>query len=130
MMAKSCRISGTETLGMPSNLIDRTSPMHGTIPTPPVLDVQTEIILTQKLQIPLRAKVLDLLQQLTLAQKPSNWFSIYLCTFVLLHNCSLLTAHDMQYAIKKGLKVLSFLASIIIKFLALLTLYIEEAREA
>lgn len=104
MMAKSCRISGPETLGMSSDMIDKTSPMHGKIPTPPVLDVQTETIITQQLQIPLRTKVLELLQQLTLAQKPSNWFCIYLCTFVLLHNCSLLTTHDMGYAIKKGLK--------------------------
>jgi hypothetical protein len=79
--------------------------MHGKIPVPPVLSAQVSFIVVEKLQIPLRTRILDLLQKLTLAQKPSNWFCIYLCTFILLHNCSLLTDHDMGYARKHGLKV-------------------------
>jgi len=89
---------------MSPDILDESSPIHGKIPTPPVFDVQAHI-LAQKIQLPLRAKILELLQQLTLAQKPSNWFCIDLCTFILLHNSSLLTIHDIGYARKYGLKV-------------------------
>jgi hypothetical protein len=40
-----------------------------------------------------------------LANKPNNWFCIYLCIFILLHNCSLITKQDVSYAKKHGLKV-------------------------
>jgi hypothetical protein len=109
MCTKSQRISGSETLGMSADLMDSSSPMHGKIPVPPVLGAQVSFIVQQKLQLPLRSRILDLLQKLTLAQKPSNWFCIYICTFILLHNCSLLTDHDMGYAQKHGLKVRNLL---------------------
>jgi hypothetical protein len=121
MCVRSQRISGTETLGMSLDIMDRSSPMHGKIPVPPVFAAQAQFIVTQKLQAPLRDKILDLLQQLTLAQKPSNWFCIYLCTFILLHNCSLLTEHDIGYAKKHGLKVCNEFSCLLM--ILLLTLY-------
>jgi hypothetical protein len=105
MTTRSVRITGTETLGMSSELMDKSSGMHGKIPIPPVLGAQMQLILNHKLQAPLRSKILTRLQKLTLEQKPDNWFCIYLCTFILLHNCSLLTIHDIGYARKHGLKV-------------------------
>lgn len=85
--------------------MDKSSGMQGKIPIPPVLGAQMQLIINHKLQAPLRSKILVRLQKLTLDQKPDNWFCIYLCTFILLHNCSLLTAHDIGYARKHGLKV-------------------------
>jgi hypothetical protein len=105
MRTRSVRITGAETLGMPSDLMDKSSGMHGKIPIPPVLGAQMQFILNHKLLAPLRSKILVRLQKLILDQKPDNWFCIYLCTFILLHNCSLLTAHDVGYARKHGLKV-------------------------
>jgi len=105
MTTRSLRITGSETLGMSTDLMDASSGMHGKIPIPPVLGAQMQLILNQKLQAPLRSKILTRLQKLTLEQKPDNWFCIYLCTFILLHNCSLLTIHDIGYARKHGLKV-------------------------
>ena len=105
MTTRSVRITGTETLGMSSDLMDNSSGMRGKIPIPPVLGAQMQLILNHKLQAPLRAKILAKLQRLTLDQKPDNWFCIYLCTFILLHNCSLLTIHDIGYARKHGIKV-------------------------
>jgi hypothetical protein len=104
MCTRSVRITGTETLGMPPDLMDKSSGMHGKIPIPPVMGAQMQFILNHKLLAPLRSKILVRLQKLTLEQKPDNWFCIYLCTFILLHNCSLLTAHDVGYARKHGLK--------------------------
>lgn len=104
LTTKSARIVGAETLGMTPEMMDKSSGMQGKIPVPPVLGAQLTLIATHSLQAPLRAKVLDRLQKLVLAQKPENWFCIYLCTFVLLHSCSLLVEHDIGYAKKHGLK--------------------------
>jgi len=104
MCSKSARISGSETLGMSSDLLDESSPLYGKIPVPPVLGAQSNFIVTNILQGPLKTKILDLLQKLTLAQRPETWFCIYLSNFILLHNCSLLTEHDIGYARKHGLR--------------------------
>lgn len=105
MTTRSLRITGPETLSMPSDLMDKSSGMRGKIPIPPVMGAQMQLILNHKLQAPLRTKILTRLQKLTLEQKPDHWFCIYLCTFILLHNCSLLTIHDIGYAQKHGIKV-------------------------
>jgi hypothetical protein len=101
---RSIRITGNETLGMASDILDETSPLHGNIPIPPVMGAQIELILIQAIQVPLRTLVLDLLQKLVLANKSSAWFTIYLCIFILLHNCALITKHDAGYARKHGIK--------------------------
>ncbi|CAG8961672.1 hypothetical protein HYFRA_00006209 [Hymenoscyphus fraxineus] len=104
MTTRSLRITGTETLNMPSDLMDASSGMQGKLPIPPVMGAQMQMILCHKLQAPWRSKILTRLQKLTLEQRPEHWFCIYLCTFILLHNCSLLTIHDIGYARKHGLK--------------------------
>lgn len=102
---RSIRICGGETLGMTRDIFDETSPLHGEIPVPPVMGAQIELILIQRIQIPLRKKVLEMLQALIVANKPSTWFTIYLCTFILLHNCSMITKYDSGYAKKYGFPV-------------------------
>jgi hypothetical protein len=104
MCTRSAHITGRETLGMVPDTGDMSYPMKGKIPIPPVLGAQINLIISHKLQAPLRSRILDRLQKLILAQKPENWFCVYLCIFVLLHNCSLLTEHDIGYARKHGLK--------------------------
>lgn len=105
---RSIRICGEETLGMPRNILDETSPLRGEIPIPPVMGAQIELIL-RSIQIPLRKKVLNQLQTLILEKKPHTWFTIYLCSFILLHNCAMMTKHDAGYARKHGLQVCNFL---------------------
>src|SRR4051794_22413663 len=100
------RICGEDTLGMSSDMMDKSSPMHNKIPIPPVLGAQMDYIMTQIIQLPLRRMVLEELQRVVLANKPESWLCIYLCTFILLHNCAMVTKHDAGYAIKHGLKVL------------------------
>jgi hypothetical protein len=92
------RIRGEDTLGMPSDILDETSPLHGEIPIPPLMGVQIELLLMQSIQTPLRKMVLDTLQNLIQANKPSTWFTRYLCLFILLHNCAMITKHDANYA--------------------------------
>ncbi|OBT85528.1 hypothetical protein VE02_05374 [Pseudogymnoascus sp. 03VT05] len=101
---KSTNIVGPETLGMPPDIFDATHPTPGRIPIPPVMGNQIELILSRDIQDPLRNDILDALQKLIYSNKPGCWFTIYLCTFILLHNCSMITKHDSTYARKHGLQ--------------------------
>ena len=90
---------------MAADLKDRSSPLFGKIPIPPVMGAQMELMLTLTVLKPLRKSVLNQLQQVVSANKPKSWFTIYLCTFILLHSCALVTSQDYEYARKHGLKV-------------------------
>jgi hypothetical protein len=93
-------------LGLSSDLIDETNPaLHGKIPIPPVMGAQIDLIVISRILAPLRANILEKLQKIILENKPRNWFCIYLCIFVLLHNCALMTQQDTAYAKKHGLEV-------------------------
>ncbi|KAH7361068.1 hypothetical protein BKA65DRAFT_547760 [Rhexocercosporidium sp. MPI-PUGE-AT-0058] len=103
MLCRSERIVGNDRLDISLNLMDHSSPMYGKTPIPPVMGAQIELVLIQGILNPLRAMILEQLQKLILAHKPQNWFCIYLCTFILLHNASLITKQDITYARKHGL---------------------------
>jgi hypothetical protein len=105
MTSRASRICGEDTLGLSPDLMDQSSPMHGKIPVTPVMGAQIDLILLHAIQLPLKGVILEKLQRLILANKPQHWFCIYLCIFILLHNCSLLTAHDEWYARKHGFQV-------------------------
>lgn len=105
MITRSERICGQETLGMPADIFDQSSPMHGKIPITPVMGAQIDVIVIQGIMVPLRGMILEQLQRLVLAHRPQNWLCVYLCIFMLLHNCALITKQDIAYARKHGLKV-------------------------
>lgn len=98
-------IVGDETLGMPGNILDETSPNAGKIPMPPVLGAQLDLVLIHHIQTKLRREMLEILQKMVLKNKQGTWFVTYLVTFILLHNTALITAHDAGYAHKHGMKV-------------------------
>lgn len=101
-------IVGEETLGMPRDILDETHPNHGMIPVPPVLGAQTDVILIHHIQNKLRRELLDRLQKMIQKNKQTTWLVTYLVIFILLHNSSLITAHDASYARKHGMKVRAF----------------------
>lgn len=96
-------IVGKETLHMPANILDESSPDHGKIPLPPVMGAQLDMILIHHIQNKLRHELLDNLQKVMLRNKPSSWLVTYLVSFILLHNIALITKHDAGYAIKHGM---------------------------
>ncbi|ETS87577.1 hypothetical protein PFICI_01405 [Pestalotiopsis fici W106-1] len=104
MTTKSTLIVGDERLGMDANIMDDTSPIKGKIPLPPVMGAQIELILIGQLQTKWRREMLDQLQTMTQQNNHSTWLTIYLTTFILLHNVSLLCQHDHAYAVKHGMK--------------------------
>lgn len=90
---------------MPPDILGETQPLLGKVPVPPVMSAQINLILIQQIKAQLHAKVLNLLQNAIVANKPSTWFTIYLCIFILLHNFAMLTKYDTGYAREYGLKV-------------------------
>ncbi|KAI0175655.1 hypothetical protein GGR52DRAFT_322585 [Hypoxylon sp. FL1284] len=104
LTTKSTIIVGEETLGMPRDIMDETSPQKGCIPLPPVMGAQIELILIHQIQVNLRREMLENLQSMTQANKHKTWFTTYLVTFILLHNVALLCQHDASYARKHGIK--------------------------
>jgi hypothetical protein len=101
---RATNIVGSETLGMPADILDETHPNHGSIPIPPVMGNQIELILSRRIQDRLRTEILDSLQKLIYSHKTTSWFTVYLCVFILLHNCTMITRHDAAYARKHGIE--------------------------
>jgi hypothetical protein len=98
-------IVGNDTLDMERETTDKSFPLFGKVPLPPVMIQQLDMILTLGFLQPLRKRHLEDLQRIVLANKPKSWMTIYLKTFISLHSCATLTAENYQNARKHGLKV-------------------------
>jgi len=97
-------IVGDDTLDMIPEMSDRSYPLFGKVPLPPVMIQQLDMILTLGFLQPLRKKFLEDFQKTILANKPKSWMAIYLITFISLHSCAAVTAEHYQNARKHGLK--------------------------
>ncbi|TLS24853.1 hypothetical protein PpBr36_08631 [Pyricularia pennisetigena] len=104
LTTNSFEIVGEETLGMPQDIMDETSPLCGKIPLPPVLGAQLDSILIHQIQAKFRHDTLELLQKMTQENKARTWLTTYLVTFILLHNIALVIRHDAGYARKHGMQ--------------------------
>jgi hypothetical protein len=98
-------IVGQDKLDMEPEAVDKSFPLFGKVPLPPVMIQQLDIILTLGILQPLRKKVLEDLQKLILSNKPSSWMTVYLITFMSLHNCATITHENYRNARKQGLRV-------------------------
>jgi hypothetical protein len=107
MESRSERICGAETLGMQPQDFDPECSNFSHVLVPPVMSAQIELITTAAVLQPLSKRVLDSLRQLIEKNRIRSWFTIYLCQFILLHSCSLLTAFENRQARKYGLLVCS-----------------------
>jgi hypothetical protein len=89
---------------MSPQMFDKASSNFGKIPVPPVMNVQLDLMMSSIVIHPLHQAILAQLQNLIHANKTSSWFTIYLCSFILLHSCSIFTAFENGYAKKHGAK--------------------------
>jgi len=105
LSTKSVFIVGEDTLGMSRDILDETSGNPGKIPLPPVLGAQLDVILIHHIQSNLRRQVLEKVEKMVSKRQLDTWMGTYLVTFMLLHNASLIIAHDKEYAKKHGMKV-------------------------
>ena len=105
MESQSERICGPETLGMEPQVFDQDVNTFGTNSITPIMSAQIELITTTKILQPLKRSILRRLQNLIKANRFGNWLPIYLCLFILLHSCSILTNDEHRAAKKYGLEV-------------------------
>src|SRR3954465_15807375 len=98
-------IVGNEKLEMTEQRWDPDASNYGKILCPPVLTAQTMLIMENYILNPLKIEVLKTLENMILKHDPRNWFTIYLSTFILLHNASLFTSAAAAQARKHQLKV-------------------------
>ncbi|QUC23492.1 uncharacterized protein UV8b_07733 [Ustilaginoidea virens] len=61
---------------------------------PPNIVMQLDYVLTGQIQMELREKVLSGLDNMVYKRKQRNWLTIYLATFILLHNLALIKADN------------------------------------
>ncbi|PMD45736.1 hypothetical protein L207DRAFT_419813 [Hyaloscypha variabilis F] len=104
MESRSERICGQEHLGMVPQTFDQAAKNYNQVLVPPVMSAQVELIMTAVVLQPLKKSVLTQLQELIKANRSQSWFTIYLCLFVLLHSCALLTSFENMQAKKYGLQ--------------------------
>lgn len=102
MESKSERIIGEETLGQRPQDYDPECHNFGQVLVPPVMSAQIELIATATLLNPTKKAVLGPLRKLIEANKTRSWFTVYLCLFILLHSCALLTDFENRQAKKYG----------------------------
>jgi hypothetical protein len=74
----------------------------GRILMSPLSIEQFDVLTRVRIMIPLRKKVLDELQRLVLSNRPQSFVTIYLCTFILLHTSSVISADRRRHAGKHG----------------------------
>jgi hypothetical protein len=91
------QMCGTDTLGV-SPVRDATSPHHGKIPIPPIMDTQLDQIVIRLILNPLRAKVVQKFEQLITPAKRENWWEVYLSAFVMLNHIERLAMHSVAHA--------------------------------
>jgi hypothetical protein len=107
--------SRTEWLGAGGDMLDmkpvsdHSSPYYGTIPIPPVMSAQFTIIAQTCILKPIKRLVVDKLHALTATESRRYWFTIYLCIFILLHSCSMMTKRHEEYSkqINSPVRILS-----------------------
>ena len=88
---------GSDTLGTkpPS---DPANPWFGKLRLPPMMDTQLDQIVIQEILQPLRAKILQLLDQRFRNHQPDNWFETYLTVFILLNHTSMSSKHGRRFS--------------------------------
>jgi hypothetical protein len=105
MMSRSDFICGVETLGMKRQNYGPNSAYTGKILMPPVFSAQMEVIFVAEMLQPTKQEILERLRTLVYESDRRSWLAIYLCIFLLLHSCALLTKKDHERAEKQGLQV-------------------------
>jgi hypothetical protein len=98
-------IDGPDLLDMIPESEDKSYPLFGKVPLPPVMIQQLDMILTLGVLDPLRKIFLEDYQKLVLSNKPETWLTVYLVTFLSMHSCAKVSEENYKNARKQGLKV-------------------------
>lgn len=71
---------------------------YGQVPVPPVISAQITIIAEVLFFRPLHIQIRKRLDKLIGSKNPGAWFTIYLVSMLLLHNCALITKYYFRKA--------------------------------
>ncbi|KAI0380510.1 hypothetical protein F5Y04DRAFT_257539 [Hypomontagnella monticulosa] len=102
MESKQERVSSKEVLGMTPQDRFPDASNYGNYLVPPVMQAQIEILTTSMILLPMKHRVLKLLQNLVEQNLARSWFTVYLTMFILLHSCSMLTRAEEVRAAREG----------------------------
>ena len=98
-------VSGHKALGL-GPVRDPSSPLHGRIPIPPMLDAQMDSILMELMKSRQRHG-LSKLKTMMMSHSRENWFKIFLTIIVLLSNLEFLYEHQNDQISRYGTAVSS-----------------------
>lgn len=98
-------IISKDKLDMTPETEDKSYPLLGKVPLPPVMIQQLDIILTVGVLLPLQKQVLEDMQKLVMSNNPRTWMTMYLITFMSLHSCASLSAENYRNARRQGFRV-------------------------
>jgi len=99
------QIVSADKLDMVPETEDKSYPLLGKVPLPPVMIQQLDIILTVGVLLPLQKQVLEDMQKLVTSNNPRTWMTMYLITFMSLHSAASLSAENYRNARRQGFRV-------------------------
>jgi hypothetical protein len=98
-------LGSVDYLDMQPETDDRSYPLFGKVPLPPVMIQQLDMILTLGVLDPLKKKFLQDYQELVMSNRPDTWMTVYLITFIASHSGAKILDENYKNARKHGLKV-------------------------
>ena len=83
----------------------RRNPFLEAVPVTPIMDTQLDELAIKEVLLPLKARLLRLLDEKVLAKKKECWYEIYLASFVILHNAEQVLDQVADFARRYGVRV-------------------------
>src|SRR4051812_2071355 len=95
-------ITGDDMLGLPP-MTERIGPCRynpyiKAVPVTPIMDTQLDELAIKHVLIPLKLKLLGLLNEKILEKKRENWYEIFLATIIILHNSEIVLGQVMDFS--------------------------------
>ncbi|PWI64147.1 hypothetical protein PCL_12099 [Purpureocillium lilacinum] len=85
--------------------LDQARPLARRTPVPPAVSAQMQIVLLHYIQGSIRPDLISKLRSMMRRNRKDAWLTMYLATFILLHNITLLMAHDASEERCRGTNV-------------------------
>ncbi|KAH8655777.1 hypothetical protein BX600DRAFT_470302 [Xylariales sp. PMI_506] len=107
MTERTWLITGDDMLGFPPMTAKigpcRFNPHIEAIPVTPIMDTQLDEISIKHVLIPLKVKILRMLNEKILEKDKKNWYEIFLVAFIVLHSTEVILGQIMDYSRRYGI---------------------------
>ena len=109
MIERFWQITGDDMLGLPPMKEKigpcRLNPFIEAVPVTPIMDTQLDELAIKHVLIPLKSKLLRLLEKKVVEKKRENWYEIFLASFIILHNSEVILGQVMDFSRRYGISV-------------------------